>query len=113
MKILMVSWEYPPVVIGGLGRHAHHLSTALAAAGPDLVALSRRPTGTGPRPPPAAVQASASVPQPTRDVARGVGVPGTPALAGAVAGGGARAVPVGGGARRATWAPAAAVAVDR
>ena len=28
MKTLMVSWEYPPVVIGGLGRHVHHLSTA-------------------------------------------------------------------------------------
>ncbi|WP_218615609.1 glycogen/starch synthase, partial [Pseudonocardia oceani] len=21
MRVLMVSWEYPPVVIGGLGRH--------------------------------------------------------------------------------------------
>ena len=46
MKILMVSWEYPPVVIGGLGRHVHHLSTALAAAGHDVVVLSRRPSGT-------------------------------------------------------------------
>ncbi|WP_156689764.1 glycosyltransferase family 4 protein [Mycobacterium sp. Marseille-P9652] len=46
MKVLMVSWEYPPVVIGGLGRHVHHLSTALAAAGHDVVVLSRRPTGT-------------------------------------------------------------------
>ena len=44
----MVSWEYPPVVIGGLGRHVHHLSTALAAAGHDVVVLSRRPTGTDP-----------------------------------------------------------------
>ncbi|AKN18794.1 transferase [Mycobacterium haemophilum DSM 44634] len=49
MKILMVSWEYPPVVIGGLGRHVHHLSTALAAAGHDVVVLSRRPSGTDPR----------------------------------------------------------------
>jgi glycogen synthase len=48
MRILMVSWEYPPVVIGGLGRHVHHLSTALAAAGHDVVVLSRRPTGTDP-----------------------------------------------------------------
>jgi glycogen synthase len=48
MKILMVSWEYPPVVIGGLGRHVHHLSTALAAAGHDVVVLSRHPTGTDP-----------------------------------------------------------------
>ncbi len=48
MKILMVSWEYPPVVIGGLGRHVHHLSTALAAAGHEVVVLSRRPTDTDP-----------------------------------------------------------------
>ena len=44
----MVSWEYPPVVIGGLGRHVHHLSTALAAAGHDVVVLSRHPSGTDP-----------------------------------------------------------------
>lgn len=48
VKILMVSWEYPPVVIGGLGRHVHHLSTALVAAGHDVVVLSRRPSGTDP-----------------------------------------------------------------
>jgi glycogen synthase len=48
MKVLMVSWEYPPVVIGGLGRHVHHLSTALAAAGHEVVVLSRRPSGTDP-----------------------------------------------------------------
>ncbi|OCB33481.1 glycogen synthase [Mycobacterium malmoense] len=48
MKVLMVSWEYPPVVIGGLGRHVHHLSTALAAAGHEVVVLSRHPSGTDP-----------------------------------------------------------------
>jgi glycogen(starch) synthase len=48
MKILMVSWEYPPVVIGGLGRHVHHLATALAAEGHEVVVLSRRPSGTDP-----------------------------------------------------------------
>lgn len=48
VKILLVSWEYPPVVIGGLGRHVHHLATALAAAGHEVVALSRRPAGTDP-----------------------------------------------------------------
>jgi glycogen(starch) synthase len=48
MKILMVSWEYPPVVVGGLGRHVHHLATALAEAGHEVVVLSRRPTGTDP-----------------------------------------------------------------
>lgn len=44
----MVSWEYPPVVIGGLGRHVHHLATALAADGHEVVVLSRRPSGTDP-----------------------------------------------------------------
>ena len=48
MKVLMVSWEYPPVVVGGLGRHVHQLATALAAAGHEVVVLSRRPTGTDP-----------------------------------------------------------------
>ncbi|KDE12506.1 glycosyltransferase family 4 protein [Rhodococcus aetherivorans] len=46
MKVLIVSWEYPPVVVGGLGRHVHHLATELAAAGHEVVVLSRRPTGT-------------------------------------------------------------------
>jgi glycogen(starch) synthase len=48
MRILMVSWEYPPVVIGGLGRHVHHLATELAAAGHDVVVLARRPADTDP-----------------------------------------------------------------
>jgi glycogen(starch) synthase len=42
----MVSWEYPPVVVGGLGRHVHALARELAAAGHDVVVLSRHPTGT-------------------------------------------------------------------
>ncbi|MGA9874086.1 MAG: glycosyltransferase family 4 protein [Rhodococcus sp. (in: high G+C Gram-positive bacteria)] len=46
MKVLMVSWEYPPVVVGGLGRHVHHLATELVAAGHEVVVLARRPTGT-------------------------------------------------------------------
>ena len=48
MKVLMLSWEYPPVVIGGLGRHVHHLATALAAAGHEVTVLSRRPFDTDP-----------------------------------------------------------------
>src|SRR3954468_9364029 len=63
MKILMISWEYPPVVIGGLGRHVHHLSTALAADGHDVVVLNRRPSGTDPSTHPS-----------TDDVAEGVRV---------------------------------------
>ncbi|MGB7363200.1 MAG: glycosyltransferase family 4 protein, partial [Rhodococcus sp. (in: high G+C Gram-positive bacteria)] len=46
MKVLMVSWEYPPVVVGGLGRHVHHMAVELAAAGHEVVLLSRRPAGT-------------------------------------------------------------------
>ncbi|WP_347221770.1 response regulator, partial [Mycolicibacterium poriferae] len=37
MKVLLVSWEYPPVVIGGLGRHVHALSRELVAAGHEVV----------------------------------------------------------------------------
>src|SRR6202008_2186982 len=48
VKVLMVSWEYPPVVVGGLGRHVYQLATALAAAGHEVVVLSRRPTNTDP-----------------------------------------------------------------
>ncbi|MGV9671155.1 MULTISPECIES: glycosyltransferase family 4 protein [unclassified Gordonia (in: high G+C Gram-positive bacteria)] len=46
MRILLVSWEYPPVVVGGLGRHVHHLATELAYLGHDVVVLTRRPPGT-------------------------------------------------------------------
>ncbi|MGV9857144.1 glycosyltransferase family 4 protein [Gordonia sp. NPDC003425] len=46
MKILLVSWEYPPVVVGGLGRHLGHLAIELAALGHDVVVLTRRPSGT-------------------------------------------------------------------
>ncbi len=42
----MVSWEYPPVIVGGLGRHVHHLATQLAVQGHDVVVLSRHPSGT-------------------------------------------------------------------
>jgi glycogen(starch) synthase len=46
VRVLVVSWEYPPVVVGGLGRHVHALARELAAAGHDVVVLSRRPAGT-------------------------------------------------------------------
>lgn len=46
MKVLMISWEYPPVVVGGLGRHVHHLAEALAAHGLDVTVLTRQPPGT-------------------------------------------------------------------
>ena len=46
MRVLMMSWEYPPVVVGGLGRHVHALATSLAAAGHDVVVVARHPIGT-------------------------------------------------------------------
>ncbi|GAB3128614.1 glycosyltransferase family 4 protein [Tsukamurella serpentis] len=49
MRVLLVSWEYPPVVVGGLGRHVHHLALQLRDQGHEVVVLSRQPTGTDPR----------------------------------------------------------------
>ncbi|MCP2167040.1 glycosyltransferase family 4 protein [Goodfellowiella coeruleoviolacea] len=46
MRVLMLSWEYPPVVVGGLGRHVHALATELARQGHDVVVLCRQPTGS-------------------------------------------------------------------
>ena len=46
VRVLLVSWEYPPVVVGGLGRHVHALATELAVAGHEVVVLTRRATGT-------------------------------------------------------------------
>ena len=39
--MLILSWEYPPVVVGGLGRHVHGLSVALAAAGHEVTVMTR------------------------------------------------------------------------
>lgn len=46
MRVLLVSWEHPPVVVGGLGNHVHALGRHLAAAGHEVVVLCRRPMGT-------------------------------------------------------------------
>ncbi|WP_442932469.1 glycosyltransferase family 4 protein [Micromonospora sp. NBC_01699] len=45
-RILMLSWEYPPVLVGGLGRHVHALSVALAAAGHDVTVITRHADNT-------------------------------------------------------------------
>src|ERR1700710_1319195 len=37
----MLSWEYPPLVVGGLGRHGEALARALAAAGHDVRVVTR------------------------------------------------------------------------
>jgi len=46
MRILMLSWEYPPVVVGGLGRHVHALARHLAEQRHDVVVLCRHEAGT-------------------------------------------------------------------
>jgi glycogen synthase len=43
VRVLMLSWEYPPVLVGGLGRHVHALAEALAAAGHEVTVLTRHP----------------------------------------------------------------------
>src|SRR5437879_6297884 len=46
MRILMLSWEYPPVVVGGLGRHVHALARKLAGQGHEVAVLCRQHTGS-------------------------------------------------------------------
>ena len=41
MRVLLASWEYPPVIEGGLGRHVRKLSEALIAEGCELHVLTR------------------------------------------------------------------------
>ncbi len=45
MRILHVSWEYPPLVYGGLGRHVPSLAAAEAAAGHDVWVITQRTPG--------------------------------------------------------------------
>ncbi|MEU8813260.1 glycosyltransferase family 4 protein [Actinoplanes sp. NPDC048796] len=42
----MLSWEYPPLLVGGLGRHVHALATTLAAAGHEVTVVTRHTPGT-------------------------------------------------------------------
>lgn len=39
--MLLVSWEFPPLVVGGLGRHVGALASELAALGHDVRVLTR------------------------------------------------------------------------
>jgi len=45
MRVLMLSWEYPPVVVGGLGRHVHALASSLAAGGHEVTVVTRHAEG--------------------------------------------------------------------
>ncbi|HEV3356609.1 MAG TPA: glycosyltransferase family 4 protein [Pseudonocardiaceae bacterium] len=46
MRVLMLSWEYPPVIVGGLGRHVHALARHLVDAGHEVVVLCRHEAGS-------------------------------------------------------------------
>jgi len=41
MRVLMLSWEYPPVIEGGLARHVRKLAEALVALGAEVHVLTR------------------------------------------------------------------------
>jgi glycogen(starch) synthase len=41
MRVLLISWEYPPVIEGGLGRHVRKLSEELARTGVEMHVLTR------------------------------------------------------------------------
>ncbi|MFN8126722.1 MAG: glycosyltransferase family 4 protein [Candidatus Nanopelagicales bacterium] len=41
MRIVHISWEYPPLVYGGLGRHVGALATAQARAGHDVTVITQ------------------------------------------------------------------------
>jgi glycogen(starch) synthase len=41
MRVLMLSWEYPPLIEGGLARHVRKLSENLAVLGVDVHVLTR------------------------------------------------------------------------
>ena len=41
VRVLMLSWEYPPLVVGGLGRHVESLSRELVRAGHEVQVVTR------------------------------------------------------------------------
>ncbi|MEU8261546.1 glycosyltransferase family 4 protein [Micromonospora sp. NPDC048999] len=45
MRALFLSWEYPPVMVGGLGRHVYSLSKALVQAGHEVTVVTRHAPG--------------------------------------------------------------------
>ena len=41
MRVLMLSWEYPPEIVGGIAPHVHDLALALGEKGPEVTVLTR------------------------------------------------------------------------
>ena len=52
MRVLVLSWEYPPVVEGGLARHVRKLAEQLVAQGAEVHVLTRRDERREPVDPP-------------------------------------------------------------
>jgi glycogen synthase len=40
MRVVLVSWEYPPLFIGGLATHVHGIATSMGRAGHEVVVLT-------------------------------------------------------------------------
>ena len=47
-RVLILSWEYPPIVEGGLARHVRKLAEALAAGGATVHVIARGREGDPP-----------------------------------------------------------------
>jgi glycogen synthase len=47
-RVLLLSWEYPPVIEGGLARHVRKLAEALIRQGVEVDVLTRRAAGSPP-----------------------------------------------------------------
>jgi glycogen(starch) synthase len=45
MRVMMLSWEYPPVMVGGLGRHVQELSKSMVHAGHEVTVVTRHAPG--------------------------------------------------------------------
>ncbi len=49
MRVLMLSWEYPPYVVGGMGAHVAGLASALVRAGAEVHVITPQPvSGSAP-----------------------------------------------------------------
>ena len=46
VRVLMLSWEYPPSTAGGMAAHVDGLAHAMQRAGHDVVLITRRVPGT-------------------------------------------------------------------
>jgi glycosyltransferase involved in cell wall biosynthesis len=46
MKVLMIGWEFPPYLVGGLGTHVYNLSINLVRSGVDLSLFAFKPAGS-------------------------------------------------------------------